>query len=228
MGSANLENVDLTISRGVDVRGRLVVEGPAGVDPSQLRVRLAQQENIMSFSMPTDIKADGTFLINDVSEGVYKVLAVGRTEGMYVKAVRMGSQDVLKSGLTVGAGGPGGLLEIVVSTAGAVVEGVVTDEDGLLSAGATVALIPGEAPSAWSNFDKSTTTDQHGRFVIRDVRPGAYKAFAWKEVEWGEWNDPEFLKPFEEKGAKIEAEDNGHVTVQLKLLPSVPSPKTPQ
>jgi len=33
-------------------------------------------------------------------------------------------------------------------------------------------------------------------------RAGRLQAFSWEEAESGAWEDPEFLKPFEEKARK--------------------------
>jgi len=36
-------------------------------------------------------------------------------------------------------------------------------------------------------------------------------------VENDAWEDPDFLKPFEDQGKEITAEENGRITIQLKL-----------
>ena len=53
---------------------------------------------------------------------------------------------------------------------------------------------------------------------MRGIAPGKYKVFSWKEVENNAWEDTDFLKPFEDQGKEIAAEENGRITLQLKLI----------
>jgi len=226
VGNTDVDGVDLTILHGVDIRGRVIVEKAGDFDLSQLRVRLSPEDQPI-FGPPAAVKHDGTFLINEVADGMYQVQVLGRPDGTFLKSVRAAGQDVL-AGISIDSGAFKAPLEIVLSGAGAVVDGVVADQESLPVAGATVVLIPREEALQRDQFEKRVTTDQHGKFVVRDVRPGAYRAFAWREVEYGEWNDPDFMKPIEDKGVPVSAEENGHVTVELKVLPSATPANPPQ
>jgi len=219
VGETNIEDANLTIARGADVRGRVTLEGQAESTLSGAIIFLEPEERLGFASPSGDIKPDGTFAISDVSEGTYHVwlTQLGRTT--YLKSVRLAGQEVLESGLVISAVGARGTLQIVLSTAGAVVEGTVADADGLPLAGATAVLVPEGARRKIYRFYESETTDQNGRFVFHNVRPGDYKLFSWKDVEPGEWEEAEFLKPVEEKGVKITAEENGHRSVDLKVIP---------
>jgi len=222
VGETDVEGVDLTISRGADLKGRVIVEGQGSVDLSDVDVSLDLAElDLRMGGMRGEVKADGTFTIPDVSEGAYDIY-VRHPPGSYLKAVRVSGQDVLEAGLSVGTGGIKGSIEVVLSTAGATVEGVVTGDGGLPVPGATVALVPDGDKRKVYRLYRSETTDQYGKFVFRDVRPGEYKLFSWREVDYGDWQDPDFLKPVEDRGVKITTEENGHVTVELKVISSVP------
>jgi len=108
-------------------------------------------------------------------------------------------------------------VEIVISSAGARVDGTVTDENDLPTAGAIVALVPEEARRKLFRLYKDSTTDQYGKFEMRGIAPGKYKLFAWRDVESDSWQDPDFLKLYEDQGKEITAEERGRVTIQLKL-----------
>ena len=41
--------------------------------------------------------------------------------------------------------------------------------------------------------------------TFRGIAPGEYKIFSWEEVEDGAWEDPDFLKLFEQKGVPVRA-----------------------
>jgi hypothetical protein len=50
-------------------------------------------------------------------------------------------------------------------------------------------------------------TDQFGHYLLRGIAPGDYKLFCWDEVEDGAWEDPDFLRAYEDRGQKISVEN---------------------
>lgn len=62
-------------------------------------------------------------------------------------------------------------------------------------------------------------TDQHGHFDIRGLAPGKYKVFSWESVENQAWEDPDFLKEYEDKGKEIQVVDGDQESLELKSLP---------
>jgi len=77
---------------------------------------------------------------------------------------------------------------------------------------------------------ETASTDQNGHFAIKGVRPGEYKIYAWEEVEYGAYQDPDFVKPHESAGVDISAKAGGHDTIQLAVIPAedIASQKTQQ
>ena len=65
---------------------------------------------------------------------------------------------------------------------------------------------------------KMESTDQYGHFDLRGIPPGDYKLFSWVEVEAGAWEDPEFLRQFEEKGQPITLQDGDHSSVKVTAI----------
>ena len=56
------------------------------------------------------------------------------------------------------------------------------------------------------------------RIDLRGLAPGSYKLFSWVGIEDGEWEDADFLKPFEEKGEAVEVQEEDVKSVNLKLM----------
>jgi hypothetical protein len=222
--SANISDISLTFVRGADLSGRILIEGREALDFSDVRVWLSESDQFFGGGKGAVIKSDGTLTIENVSEGNYQVQAGGRppaySPDFFLKAARANGEDVLEKGLSIGAGSTRGALEIVLSSAGARIEGTVTDDNDLPSAGAVVAVVPEEPRRKQFRSYKNTTTDQYGKFVIRGIAPGKYKLFSWKDVESDSWQDPDFLKPFENQGTEITAEENGHLSLTLKVIPT--------
>jgi hypothetical protein len=79
-------------------------------------------------------------------------------------------------------------------------------------------LVPEPSRRNQSSLFKEQATDQYGHFELRGIAPGDYKVFSWEEAESGAWEDPEFLKPFEEKGEKISLQENDQKTLNLTAI----------
>jgi hypothetical protein len=78
-----------------------------------------------------------------------------------------------------------------------------------------VALVPNRP--RWQEDFRHVVTDPSGRFEWIGIPPGEYKAYAWDEVEDGEWNDPDFLRQFAKQAEAVTVEPNGHASVDVKL-----------
>jgi protocatechuate 3,4-dioxygenase beta subunit len=224
VNNTNLDDVSLTFAPGIALTGHILVEGHEILDFSEVNVRLDDPEQYFGGEAGAAVKPNGTLTVENLTEGNYQIGVGGRPAGFspdfYLKAARVNGEDVLERGLTIGAGSTRGPLEIVLSSAGARIEGTVTDENDLPFAGAVVAIVPERDRRKQFRLFKDTTTDQYGQFILRGVAPGTYKLFSWKEVEDNAWEDPEFLAPFETQGTGVTAEENGHITIRLKLIPT--------
>jgi len=83
-----------------------------------------------------------------------------------------------------------------------------------------VVLVPDEPRRAQTRLYKDATTDQYGRFTIVGIAPGGYKLFAWEDVEDGAYEDPDYLKAFEDLGEPRTIRERSRESAQLKLIPA--------
>ena len=82
-------------------------------------------------------------------------------------------------------------------------------------------LIPQEkARRDQMSYYKTAVTDQYGRFTAKNLDPGEYKVFAWEDMEFGAYMDPEFVKPVESLGEFTLVRENSKEHLQLKLIPA--------
>jgi hypothetical protein len=202
IGSADLEGVSVTLGPGTSVSGRIVWEGQPSLDQDELTVQPRPKDAPMGFAGKTRVNPDYTFTLKDVSDGTYTADVSGASKDCYIQDVQYAGSSALDEGFTVTGPSPG-FLEITISSRGARIQGAVTDADGLPAAGVWVVLVPEKPRRPQVRLFKTQTTDQYGRFDLRGIAPGDYRLFSWDEVEQGAWEDPEFLKPFEEKGEKV-------------------------
>jgi len=204
VGNADVEGVSLTITPGILINGHVTWDGKPALESEELNVylRSAVSGSSILYHEGAKVSEDGVFSLKNVWEDTYHLLTYGESADCYLKSVRYGTSDALEDGFTVQRGTDASL-EVTLSSRGARVQGTVTDADGLPVAGVWVVLVPEEAHRGQTQMYKVATTDQYGHFELRGIAPGDYKLFSWEEVENGAWQDPEFLKPFEEKGEEV-------------------------
>ena len=226
VSDSDVEGVSLVIGPGIDLKGRIRVEGNAALDPSVLNIWLQSREESMYMggSRPS-IKPDGTFTISNVADGDYQLEMWGLPEDFYLKGARAGGSDMLASDLSVSRKQPPGVLEVVLSPIGGRIDGRVLKEDKPFS-GATVVLVPEEGRRKEERLYESTSTDQDGQFSIRGITPGDYTLFAWESVEQGAYQDPEFLRPYKDRGKPIHVDEGNKLNSQLDLI-SASEPASP-
>ena len=85
-----------------------------------------------------------------------------------------------------------------------------------------MVLVPESRRRGREPLYRNATTDQHGRFTVRNIEPGDYKLFAWEDVESGAWLDPDFLKPVESEGRSVAIKEGSRESAELKLIAAQP------
>ncbi len=231
--TANVDGVLVEIAAGFELAGSLKVEGETDINYADLRAILQPREEDPMGGGSVTVKDDGAFTFRNVAPDHYRFSLHGAPENCYIRSVRLGRQETLESGfdLTGPAAEP---LEVFLSADGGRVEGEVVDDRKKPVRGAQVALVPDPPKRELSHLYKSATTDQSGKFSLAGIAPGDYKLFAWDSADPGAWEDPDFLKPFEEFGKSVRAGPNSKETASLPLLltgepaPTAPAARPPK
>ena len=219
VGDSNIDGVNLVLLPGVELRGRVCTEGNLQIKLTDLRVLLQSREDSEMGTATATVKSDGTFVLKNVASDVYDLTLNGTPEDFYLKAARLGSDNVLETGLNLSRGRQPGSLELVLSSTGGGIDGIVLSEQQRF-AGALVALVPEPRRLSLAHLYKTTTTDQYGRFTLRGIAPGEYQLFAWEEIEPGAYQDADFLQRYKQRGESLRIVDGGRYNVQLKLIPA--------
>ena len=220
VGDNNIEGVAIAINPGADVSGHVRYDG----DPPQpllaLTVRLTPREMTgLPMPQPARVEDDGSFHFSDVSLDLYTV-TINTPQNLYLKSMRAGNTDVMVSGLDLGNGAAS--LDVLMGLNPPQVTGSVVNEAIAQPAAAvTVVLMPREKERLDQSYFYSTTnTDQYGNFNFSRVTPGEYEVYAWEDVQYGQWFDPEFMKAYQGKGEILTAKEGTPVTVKLNMIPA--------
>ena len=216
VGHADVEGVNLTITPGITIPGRIVWDGKPSLDRDELLVSIAAADSMVSFNTPARV-VGGSFVLRDVFEGTYRLRVIGQSKDCYVKSVRYGSSEALESGFAVFRGTQSSL-EVTISSRGPRIQGAVEDKDNLPVTGVWVVLVPDAARRDQSRLFQKAATDQLGHYLLKGIVPGDYKIFSWDEVEDGAWEDPDFLRTFEDRGQKVSVEEGDTKTLDIVTI----------
>ena len=149
---------------------------------------------------------------------VYQVQVQPLPPGMYVKAIRFGSQDLTKSMLDLSSGS-GGVIDVTLSPNVADISGVVHGSDGSPVVGGIITLWTPGVPSTDSvDFTRTARTDDNGQFKLPNLPPGNYRVAAWEQVDQGLAMVPEFRMKFEGKAVAVTLNENDHAQIQPELI----------
>jgi hypothetical protein len=217
---SEVTNIVLELSPGAELKGQLRVEGRPLASLSDLQISLQPDARSLFSGPPRGrVRHDGSFTISNALPERYTLNPYGIPEDYYVKSALWGDKDVLESGLDL-THGVNGALEIVLSSRGGQIEGVVLNAAEQSVTGVMVVAVPDDPRRAQTLLYKEITTDQYGRFAIKGIAPGGYKLFAWEDMESGGYQYPEFLKTFEALGEPMAIHEGKAESAQLKLIPA--------
>jgi len=217
-------DVAVTLTPGVDFGGRVSVEGlrnsgdQADTHPIVSLIPLGNRYIALGINDFADFHGDEAFDFTDVIAGDYTLMIEDIPKGQYLKAARLGSNDVLTDGFHIDSRTTG-TLDIVLGADGGTVTGTVVDVRRQPAANISVTLIPGENHHNRDDLYKRVTTDPSGRFSIQAVAPGTYTVFAWEDVDPANIYDLDFIHRFASQGRPISINASGTENVELIAIP---------
>jgi hypothetical protein len=220
VGNTNVDNVTLMLAPGLELKGQIRAESQTPVPFEKIRVML-RPRNPGPFGRGNnggEVKTDGGFVLSDISPDTYILAVQGIPNTLYVKSIRMGDQDGLESGLDLTRGGTAAI-DVVLGSNPGHIEGVAVNTRDEPAGGLMAVLVPDERHRLQTSLFKMSSTDATGRFRMAGIAPGEYKLFVWEDPE-APYDDPEFLKAFENRGESISIREGSRETRQLKIIPA--------
>jgi protocatechuate 3,4-dioxygenase beta subunit len=221
--NADVDGVLLTLTPGVPITGRLVVEGqPISSIPNLDRLRLgivtpslARLVGQHPPPLALPFAADGTFQVLGMKEGEYRIQM--SLPGYFLKSVTYGGEDILNKPFKFSGSGSE-KLEVTLHAGAPQLGGTVTDAKSQPVAGIPVYLVPGNRSR--TDLFRSTLTDQSGRFTLANLSPGEYKVFSWEAADNNAHFDPDFVKQYEQEGKTVQVAESSNPAIDVKLIPA--------
>jgi protocatechuate 3,4-dioxygenase beta subunit len=226
---ASPSNLTLSLEPSWEMQGRINLEGFAAnatPDLTKLSVRATSTISALADALPSAPTASGMLTLKNMTSGNYvvtvppvsslfaSVAPAPAWQNAYIKSIRLGSIDVLESGLRL-VSPPTTPLEIVISGRGGSLRGVVRDGNRATLPNVTVVLIPEESNRHRKDLFRSALSDSTGGYHIEGLAPGNYKLFAWQDVESQMWHDPAFMRVYEDLGRAVVVAEASSQVVDL-------------
>jgi hypothetical protein len=216
VADADVEGVVLSLSRPPLIQGRIRVDGtvqsPFQLGPLRFSL-VPRSRDPGSSTIAVSTKADGTFVFGGVSDGTFRVSMPNLPTGFYLKEARLDGADMLNDFMRIAS--PANL-DLLVSSQGGVVDGVVMDEQRRPVGGIQTVLIPSRRER--TDLFKRVLSDPNGRFNISGVAPGDYKIFSWAGLEDYAYFDPAVIDQYEAQGQLVQVGELSRQTVELKVI----------
>lgn len=175
------DSVRLVLSALLRVRGDVRTDGQpmCAVDAATVQVRLGD-----TAVAHAAVQQDGSFTLEDVPPGSYRVGVSGLTGRCYAKSLWVDG-NIVDAG-AVPLTEEGRALHVVLGADGGRVRGVVVDRNGVGMRGKRVVMLRAERDEA----ARQVMTDAQGQFLFEGMEPGGYEVFELSdEVEDGERPD---------------------------------------
>ena len=114
---------------------------------------------------------------------------------------------------------PDGEIRIVIGTNPGVIAGTARDENGGSMSNVIVALLPEENHRNRIDLYQSVVSDAAGNYRFSDrVPPGAYRLFAWEDVEADAWRNAAFMRLHENRGKAIRVGEGSSSNADLDVI----------
>jgi hypothetical protein len=194
------------------ISGRVSMDGQAKPG-APLTVQLTSQPPV-SRNVTASIQPDGSFAVA-LTPGDYRVRV---NNSYYLKAIRFSGADG-QSGILHITGAENSVLDLVVAKDTGSVEGVAVNERRSPQSNVRVVLVPDAILRGQTSLYQTARTDAEGRFHMESVAPGAYKVFAWEDVEDRAWLNAEFMNAYEDRGRLVNVGPERKETIEVTVIP---------
>lgn len=205
----DIGNVNMVLRPGASAAGRVVVESaraakPPGFAGWRVRAPFADGSSFGD-ALTGEVLADGSFVVGGLMSGSHILTVEGAPYPWVLKSVLYRGQDITDLGFDVDNRQRVEDLRVTITDVATDLSGVVRDGSGRVVADATVLIIP-LSQQFWTRTSRRLgllRTDAGGRYRVRGLPAGEYRAVASLEMDESEAYRPGLLKDFSDAGVSL-------------------------
>jgi Carboxypeptidase regulatory-like domain len=222
----DLTDLVVTTKAGVDVTGRVAVEGGAPFPPVAQVAALETEYELpasapgaaSTAAQPVSVAPDGAFRFAGLVGA--RVVRLDRLpDGWALKGVWLGDVEISDTPTTFSASERPASVRVLVTPQTGSVEGTVTNADRQPATGARMIVFTDD-PRRWgarSRFIKTTEVNAAGRYRVTGLLPGTYKVVCVDFLDDGAWEDPEVLARLAPIATSITVTGTERLTVDWRM-----------
>jgi hypothetical protein len=216
----DVSGVNLLAGVERSLSGRVVLESPPPeMQPDRPALYVELRDGIEA-PPGARVRPDGSFAIAGLSPIPYRIRVQNLPNGAYLRAVRLGGQELPGPEVRIPERDSVTGMEVVLAFDGGAVTGTVLPPEsageGHRVTAAAVVLWPEDGQSSYL-IDHSTGTDPQGTFQFEGLPPGAYTAFALPVPNPPDLGDPQTRRRLSTAGRAVHVESGRTTTVELVL-----------
>jgi hypothetical protein len=222
VGQDDLDGVILTTSRGAIAYGVITTDEnvPPPVRPQQVNVssRTLEPETMM-VGAASKVNDDWTFEISGLFDTRIITGFIAEAPDWTLKAILHNGVDVTDTPIDFVPGRTIEGLQVVFTRKRTEISGLITGERNVPETDATVIAFS-QDPSRWgfaTRYVRTARPSQDGRYSLRGLPPHDYLVVAVKDIEVGQWQDPEFLETLSAQAVRVSLNEGATHVQDLKV-----------
>lgn len=211
VGDQPLDNFDVSAINPFEVKGTVALPENPPVKLENTRVVLTSEDEIMASVPNAQPGADGTFKLDSMLPGKYRIFVTPIPWQLYVASIKVGEKEFTDGMIEIVSGASP--LEVRLGASEASVSGPLMDSDGKAAPGAWALLVPQPRMAFRTRMARA---DQTGVYRLEAVAPGEYLLLAFDDLDANRTEDEEYLKPHLSRAKRVKVEGSAKQSVELK------------
>ena len=207
----DIDNAVIQAAPGFELNGAVSIEGTAPTTMPRVNVSLHSFQN--NGGTQANAGGDLTFVMKNVFSIPYQIQASAQAQGLYVKSIHLGSQDVTDGSVTPVAGAP---LLIALGTDPGEIDGTVQTSNAS-AAGIWIAVYSTKYPHR-TDLTRTIMAPPTGSFTVPNLAPGEYKVLAMESADAGDVQNPDLRTALERNAASVTVTSSGRQTIQVTAI----------
>ncbi len=222
VAGADVSDISIRVGNGITIRGTVQLDGGGGLPPSFFTIArsvlLEEGPLRAALRLRGRVGNDGTFTLEAVRPLRFQVSFTELPQDLYVKSMRFGDVDLLRTPLDL-TSGRGGSITIILSNKPATLDGFVHNSNGGPVSGIAVALWPKEVNGGDPTGGiRRIVTDQNSSFRFTALPPGQYFVAAFPGVEQGLLESHDFVSRFNAEAGQVELSEGAQAKLDAPIL----------
>ncbi len=223
--NTEVANVELRLSPGLEVSGKLRMEGDAPGTPATKRT--VKLEPMLGYSMGSlqrsggEVDSDGMFHMTGVGPGRYKVRVEPLPDNAYIKTLEIDGRPFPDNTADLSTAVKAVNANIVISRGGVVVSGRVLDVNGERMQTNVVMIFLIKDFSDFQSIGNGTAqATPDGKYTLKSIAPGKYKLFAIDAFQMSNGMAAiDTMKDIFNRAEEVEFHEGDKITKDLKVMP---------